>query len=241
MTTSRAGVIEPHARCPPTVAAVVSARQACSGRHPCRGLGAANQRVCPGVAASCVCFVRVCACNATHPVAPEFGPFPRQIPGPILRTKQDRDLRSWDTNPFLKVALQLRGANGLTTAPGGLPGGREVVRLSLRRWSAQSALRKALPTWLHLCRGAPTIADGAYQGTGLLIPHRKRRGQTHLSQQQETENAVHRRGASTRGTRPVPAEEPENLAGLPPRPCSKSPACTTWPSPDNSDLIRENL
>lgn len=33
------------------------------------------------------------------------------------------------------------------------------------------------------CRGAPTIADGGYRGTGLLIPHRKRRGQTHLSPQ----------------------------------------------------------
>ncbi|MFF6984667.1 transposase, partial [Streptomyces sp. NPDC008343] len=32
-----------------------------------------------------------------------------------------------------------------------------------------------------------------YQGTGLLIPHRKRRGQTHLSQQQEAENTVHHR------------------------------------------------
>ncbi|WP_369174352.1 transposase [Streptomyces sp. R28] len=45
----------------------------------------------------------------------------------------------------------------------------------------------------RVCRGAPTIADGGYQGTGLLIPHRKRRGQTHLSPHQEAENAVHRR------------------------------------------------
>jgi hypothetical protein len=45
----------------------------------------------------------------------------------------------------------------------------------------------------RVCRGAPTIADGGYQGTGLLSPHRKRRGQTHLSRQQEAENAVHRR------------------------------------------------
>ncbi|MFJ4428583.1 transposase [Streptomyces bobili] len=44
----------------------------------------------------------------------------------------------------------------------------------------------------RVCRGAPTIADGGYQGTGLLIPHRKRRGQRHLSPQQEAENAVHR-------------------------------------------------
>ncbi|QKZ17306.1 transposase [Streptomyces chartreusis] len=43
------------------------------------------------------------------------------------------------------------------------------------------------------CRSAPTIADGGYQATGLLIPHRRRRGQTHLSPQQEAENAVHRR------------------------------------------------
>jgi hypothetical protein len=43
------------------------------------------------------------------------------------------------------------------------------------------------------CRGAPVIADGGYQGTGLLIPHRKRRGQTRLGPQQEAENSVHRR------------------------------------------------
>ncbi|MFD8396778.1 transposase [Streptomyces sp. NPDC059680] len=45
----------------------------------------------------------------------------------------------------------------------------------------------------RVCRGAPTLADGGYQGTGLLIPHRKRRGQTRLTRQQEAENAVHRR------------------------------------------------
>ncbi|MBX7553548.1 transposase [Streptomyces sp. NPDC004232] len=45
----------------------------------------------------------------------------------------------------------------------------------------------------RVCRGAPAIADGGYQGTGLLIPHRKRRGQTHLSPRQVAENADHRR------------------------------------------------
>lgn len=35
------------------------------------------------------------------------------------------------------------------------------------------------------CRRAPVIADSGYQGTGLLIPHRRRCGQTHLSPQQE--------------------------------------------------------
>ena len=43
------------------------------------------------------------------------------------------------------------------------------------------------------CHGVPTIADGGYRGTGLLIPHRKRRGQQRLNPQQEAENAVHRR------------------------------------------------
>ncbi len=42
------------------------------------------------------------------------------------------------------------------------------------------------------CRRAPTLADGGYQGTSQLNPHRKRRGQAHLSPQQEAENAVHR-------------------------------------------------
>jgi hypothetical protein len=39
----------------------------------------------------------------------------------------------------------------------------------------------------------PYADNGGYQGTGLLIPHRKRRGQSHLGPQQEAENAVHRR------------------------------------------------
>ncbi|WP_042832406.1 transposase, partial [Streptomyces rimosus] len=43
------------------------------------------------------------------------------------------------------------------------------------------------------CRGVPVLADGGYQGTGLLIPHRRRRGQETLSPQQEAENKVHRK------------------------------------------------
>lgn len=81
---------------------------------------------------------------------------------------------------------------------------RLVVAISLpppgsrndRRASTESGTDRA-------CRGAPTIADGGYQGTGLLIPHRKRRGQIHLSPQQEAENAVHRR-ARTRVEHALP-------------------------------------
>lgn len=43
------------------------------------------------------------------------------------------------------------------------------------------------------CRDAPVLADGGYQGTGALIPHRRRRGQDHLTPEQEADNAVHRR------------------------------------------------
>ncbi|MFD5437339.1 transposase [Kitasatospora sp. NPDC127067] len=43
------------------------------------------------------------------------------------------------------------------------------------------------------CRDAPVLADGGYQGTGALIPHRRRRGQEHLTPEQEVDNAVHRR------------------------------------------------
>jgi hypothetical protein len=37
------------------------------------------------------------------------------------------------------------------------------------------------------------LADGGYRGTGALIPHRHRRGQQHLTPEQEADNAVHRR------------------------------------------------
>lgn len=40
------------------------------------------------------------------------------------------------------------------------------------------------------------IADGGYQGTGLLIPHRRRRGQEALNPQQEAENKIHREAHS---------------------------------------------
>jgi hypothetical protein len=37
------------------------------------------------------------------------------------------------------------------------------------------------------------VADGGYRGIGALIPHRRRRGQRHLSAEQEAENGVHRK------------------------------------------------
>lgn len=43
------------------------------------------------------------------------------------------------------------------------------------------------------CRAVPTIVNGGYQGTGLLIPHRRHRGQQRLSPQQEADNVAHRR------------------------------------------------
>lgn len=52
-------------------------------------------------------------------------------------------------------------------------------------------------------RGAPAIAAGGYQGTGLLIPHRGRRGRLRLSPHREAENAIHR-GARARVVHALP-------------------------------------
>nr|WP_307060291.1 transposase [Streptomyces achromogenes] len=43
------------------------------------------------------------------------------------------------------------------------------------------------------CGKATVIADGGYQGTGLLIPHRRQAGQTRLPEWKERHNAAHRR------------------------------------------------
>ena len=37
------------------------------------------------------------------------------------------------------------------------------------------------------------VADGGYQGTGLLMPHRRRAGQTELPAGKEQSNAEHRK------------------------------------------------
>jgi hypothetical protein len=41
--------------------------------------------------------------------------------------------------------------------------------------------------------GATVLADGGYQGTGVLIPHRRRAGQTDLPGWKERDNAAHRK------------------------------------------------
>ncbi|MGW8631959.1 transposase family protein [Streptomyces sp. NPDC055793] len=46
------------------------------------------------------------------------------------------------------------------------------------------------------CRGVPVIADAGYQGTGLLIPHHRRRGQNALSPQQQAGKKVHRKACA---------------------------------------------
>nr|WP_326623821.1 transposase family protein [Streptomyces decoyicus] len=45
----------------------------------------------------------------------------------------------------------------------------------------------------RVCRDAPVLADGGYQGTGALVPHRRGRGQEQLTAEREADNAVHRR------------------------------------------------
>lgn len=41
--------------------------------------------------------------------------------------------------------------------------------------------------------GATVLADGGYQGSGVLIPHRPRAGQTQLTDWKERDNTAHRR------------------------------------------------
>ena len=40
---------------------------------------------------------------------------------------------------------------------------------------------------------ATVLADGGYQGTGLLMPHRRKPGQDHLPDWKEANNTAHRR------------------------------------------------
>lgn len=40
---------------------------------------------------------------------------------------------------------------------------------------------------------ATVLADGGYQGTGVLIPHRRQAGQTQLTGWKERDNTAHRR------------------------------------------------
>lgn len=75
-----------------------------------------------------------------------------------------------DANSRLVVAVGLS-----------LPGNRNDCRAF-----AESGVDRA-------CRDAPVLAGGGYQGTGALIPHRRRRGQEHLTPEREADNAVHRR------------------------------------------------
>lgn len=80
--------------------------------------------------------------------------------------------------------------------------------------------------------------DGGYQGTGLLIPHRKQRGQAHLSPQQVAENAVHRwaraqveHALSRLKSWKILRDWRRSKATAFTTPCSASPACTTSHGP----------
>ena len=52
--------------------------------------------------------------------------------------------------------------------------------------------------------GATVLADGGYQGTGLLIPHRRRAGQTDVPPCKERHNCDHRRVRARESSTPSP-------------------------------------
>ncbi|MEU7428210.1 transposase [Streptomyces sp. NPDC040750] len=64
--------------------------------------------------------------------------------------------------------------------------------------------------------GTTVIADGAYLGTGLIVPHRRRAGRP-LLRGQEDDNAEHRRGGGPCRAQLRPDEELEDPPRLPPK------------------------
>ncbi len=84
-----------------------------------------------------------------------------------------------------------------------------------------------------------TIADGGYPGTGLVIPHRRERGQNELPDWKEEHNKSHKqvrarvehvfaRMKAWKILRDCRLEATKRST----TPCSASPGCTTLPSPD---------
>ncbi|MEU7206737.1 transposase [Streptomyces sp. NPDC045470] len=105
------------------------------------------------------------------------------VDGTLVPTR-DRSISAASKNYRYSTNLQvvIDANSRLVVAIGApLPGSRNDCRAF-----SESGVDRA-------CRGAPVIADGGYQGTGLLIPHRKQRGQQRLSGRQEAENKVHRK------------------------------------------------
>ncbi|MEV8018056.1 transposase [Streptomyces sp. NPDC086554] len=105
------------------------------------------------------------------------------VDGTLVPTR-DRRISASSKNYRYSTNLQvvIEANSRLVVAIGiPLPGSRNDCRAF-----AESGVDRA-------CHGAPVIADGGYQGTGALIPHRKRRGQQPLSPQQKAENKVHRK------------------------------------------------
>ncbi|MDQ0946013.1 hypothetical protein QFZ67_007718 [Streptomyces sp. V1I1] len=124
-------------------------------------------------------------------------------PGVLWGNQVWREAESTTRCSSAPVPLTISGATGV--AP------------SLDRAMAAQARATRSPSAFGALWGqGPTAGSG----TGLLIPHRKRRSQTHLSPQQEAENTV---GSGPCGTRPVPAEELEDPAGLPSQGARRSP------------------
>lgn len=57
------------------------------------------------------------------------------------------------------------------------------------------AIASSEPGWIVPLTGLSTtvIADGGYRGTGLVIPHRRERGQAELTAWKEEHNTSHRK------------------------------------------------
>jgi hypothetical protein len=99
------------------------------------------------------------------------------------------------------------------------------------------------PTGVKDAVGRTTvIAEGGYRGTGLVIPHRRERGQAELPAWKEEHNASHRKVHArvehtfARATTWKILRDCASRATAFSTPCSASPACTTSPSPDDQAI-----
>jgi hypothetical protein len=104
------------------------------------------------------------------------------VDGTLVPTR-DRSVAAWAKNYRHSVNLQvLINADTRLVAVGGPQPGNRNDGQAYAASGVDAAAGKAT-----------VIADGGYQGTGLLIPHRRKAGQTDLPAWQQQHNSDHRR------------------------------------------------
>lgn len=121
---------------------------------------------------------------ALAPARRRYGPDTVLIVDGTLVPTRDRSIAASSKNYRTSVNMQvmINAETRLVVAVGQpQPGNRN----DCTAWTDSKISRAA--------SGATVLADGGYQGTGLLMPHRRRAGQTELPAWKERHNTEHRR------------------------------------------------